>query len=687
MNENSLSVRSIPLLPSTGPAPASADTATMTALRYRQPSPPQHGGPSTEDEFDPLTISAATTAPSHDSHVTSTRDSATTSLLGQINDCCVACHRTIMSGCWERSRYDWIITVFPCWSWLQTYRQNVRFSGDLLAGITVGIMVIPQSLSYAKLAGLPVQFGLYSAVAPLMGYAVYGSSRHLAVGPVAMVSLLLNSGLSNLLRDKNVEDYQTLYNTLAIQCSFLSGLVYISMGVFRLGFLTRFLSHSVVSGFTTGAAVIIAMSQAKYLLDVEVVRSDKLQDILYSMVGNVSHTNWKTVVMGVLSCALLAACKRLGRLPRWQLLGSSGPLLLTIISITLQLPGIPVVGEIPQGLPRVTVQQWFPIKYFSEIWSVVVPVVLIGFMESIAISKQLAAKHGYEVDSSQELTGLGMANVLGGAFHAYPVAGSFSRSAVNNATGAESALSGFITAIVVSIALLWLTPIFELLPLNALAAIVITGVIGLVDIQEAGQLWMVNRADFIVWMIACTGTMFCGVESGLMVSVFVSLFMVVYQLAFPNVLVLGKLPGTQSYCDIERFSAAEIHPGVVIIRVEAPLFFANAQAVREQINKSTIFEGNDASDPQQLTVRFLILDMTCVSRIDTSALHQIDALIASARVKGVEVCFCNVSTLCSHGLRASKLDEKIGLHFLFDTLAGAVEWCEKEYVDQHKGQA
>jgi sulfate transporter 4 len=310
----------------------------------------------------------------------------------------------------------------PMWSWLKTYDYRHWLLTDLVAGLTVGVMVIPQSMSYAKLAGLPVEFGLYSALVPVYAYALFGTSRQLAVGPVALISLMLSTGLGKILKDEyhslelDSPEYKLQYQQLAIQTSFLVGVVYIAMGLCRLGFVTIFLSHAVISGFTTGAAVIIGMSQVKYLFDIKVTQSDHLYELVHSIALKLDEFNWKTFVFGSTSIAALVALKTIGKhYPRFKWVRAAGPITVTTVSIVLtvlldlQDKGIPVVGHIPKGLPKLTVSEWTPIQYWSKLMVVVISISIVGFMESIAIAKQLASKHKYDIDASTELIGLGMA--------------------------------------------------------------------------------------------------------------------------------------------------------------------------------------------------------------------------------------------------------------------------------------
>lgn len=359
-------------------------------------------------------------------------------------------------------------SLFPFLKWLKTYDRS-DLAQDIIAGLTVGVMIIPQSMSYAKLAGLPVEYGLYSALMPVFAYAVWGTSRQLAVGPVALVSLLVSTGLTSIVDPVNSDgsidqDLQDQYNTLAIETAFLVGVVYLIMGVFRLGFVTILLSHAVISGFTTGAAIIIGFSQVKYFFGYEVERSDVLHEGIHHLVEHIDQFDWRTFTMGMGSLAILMGMKNIGkRYPHLKWVRAIGPLTVTTLSILITWGAgidIPIVESIPKGLPPLTVDRW-KLGDVDKLVTPVISITIVGFMESIAIAKQLASKHKYEIDSSQELIGLGMSNFIGAMFGAYPITGSFSRSAVNHESGAKSGVSALCTAVLVGVILLLLTPVFE----------------------------------------------------------------------------------------------------------------------------------------------------------------------------------------------------------------------------------
>jgi sulfate transporter 4 len=637
---------------------------------------------------------------------------------------------SIFCGCGNNSDGDkktpkeWLETLLPMTAWLSTYKWREYLQTDVLAGLTVGVMIVPQSMSYAKLAGLPVQFGLYSSLVPIYAYAFFGSSRQLAVGPVAMVSLLLSTGLTMILEKEGITkestseaEYEQIYTTLALQTSVLVGICYIVMGVLRLGFVTIFLSHAVVSGFTSAAAIIIGLSQVKYIFGYDIPNDKSLHGILKNIFANIEKFNWKTFLLGTSCVFTLMGLKKVAqKYPRLKWTRAAGPLLVTVVCIVLQATidlearGIPIVGYIPAGLPSFTGDIVFPVTNMGNLAIVVLSIVIVGFMESIAIAKKLAQTHGYELDSSLELVGLGMANLTSGLFGGYPVTGSFSRSAVNNASGAHSGLSAMVTATMVAITLLCLTSVFELLALAALASIVISGVISLVDCSEAIYLWRVHKFDFCVWMAAFIGTLFLGVELGLGISVGISLLLVLFESAYPHTAVLGRLPGTHQYRNIKQYPDAEEYDGILLARVDAPIYFANTQHVRDKIHKyyqraeerlreeggnNDVYdkdeEGNGKDEQQPLNtpdrevkrIQFIILELNPVSHIDTSAVHTLQEMSSSFRKeKDIRLCLTNPNPRVMQRLVQSGLADEIGRERIFVSLHDAVHYCLEQMDTQ-----
>lgn len=452
--------------------------------------------------------------------------------------------------------------------------------------------------------------------------------------------------------------------------------------------LSLSLSHTIYC-----ARQIIGASQLKYIFGYNTERSDVIYEILYNLFINISEFNYKTFLMGTCSILLLVAFKWIGKhLPRFKFVRALGPLTVTVLGIVLvaifqlQDKGIPVVGSIPQGLPAFTATEWTPIADFDQLMVLVIAIAIVGFMESIAIAKQLASKHKYEIDASQELIGLGMANFLGGMFQSYPVTGSFSRSAVNNESGAQSGISGLVTATLVGLVLLLLTSIFEILPLNILAAIVISGVLGLLDFDEAKYLWRVHKFDFSVWLIACFGTMFLGVEIGLAIAVAVSLLIVIYESAYPHTAVMGRLPGTTVYRNIKQYPEAERYDRIVIVRIDAPLYFANSMNVRDKIRKYRLAAEKEMAERNE-EVKYLIIELTPVSHVDTTALHILEDMHINYNSRGQQLVFANPSLLVMERFVSSGFADRVGRQHFFSCSHDAVNWClaelDVEAVSEH----
>lgn len=361
--------------------------------------------------------------------------------------------------------------TFPCIKWLKIYKWS-KSQADIIAGMTVGVMLIPQGMAYAMIAGLEPQYGLYAGFIPVYVYAIFGSSRQLAVGPVALVSLLTESNLSSL---ADSETQKKLYAELAVKLAFLCGLIQFLMGLFRFGFIVNFLGHSVVSGFTSGAAILIGLSQLKHIMGYDIKKSHVLHETMQSTFEGIDGFHGLTFGTGCAWIVMLLTMKHIGKTyPKFKWVRACGPLITCFVSglftatCDLEKKGVKIIGAIEPGLPEV--QNVFNSDHFSDLIVGAVVISLVGFLESISIAKGIAAKRGYEVNATQELNAIGLANIFGSLFSAYPTTGSFSRSAVNNDTGAESGVSAFITATLILVTLLILTPVFYFLPKNVLAA-------------------------------------------------------------------------------------------------------------------------------------------------------------------------------------------------------------------------
>ncbi|KNA10848.1 hypothetical protein SOVF_140610 [Spinacia oleracea] len=574
----------------------------------------------------------------------------------------------------EMSVTEWISVFLPCYRWVRSYNFHDYLQCDLMAGITVGVMVVPQAMSYAKLAGLAPIYGLYSGCLPVFIYAIFGSSRQLAVGPVALTSLLVSNVLSKI-----ADPADDLYTELAITLALMVGILECLMGLLRLGWIIRFISHAVISGFTTASAIVIALSQAKYFLGYDIVRSSEIIPLAKSIISGIDQFSWPPFVMGSLILAVMLIMKHLGKTRKYlRFLRAAGPLTGVVVGTAIvkifHPSAISVVGEIPQGLPEFSVP-----KAFAQFKSLIPTACLItgvAILESVGIAKALAAKNGYDLDSNQELFGLGVANIAGSFFSSYPSTGSFSRSAVNHESGAKTGFAGILTGIIMSCSLLFLTPLFENIPQCALAAIVISAVMGLVDYEEAKILWRVDKKDFFLWAITFAATLFLGIEIGVLVGVGFSLAFVIYESANPHIAVLGRLPGTTIYRNVQQYPEAYKYHGLVVVRVDAPIYFANTSYIKDRLREyeSTVDE-SVRRGPEVERVYFVILELSPVTYVDSSAVQALKDLYHEYKARGIQIVIANPNQDVLMTFTRAGLVELIGKEWYFVRVHDAVQVC------------
>lgn len=569
---------------------------------------------------------------------------------------------------------EWIEFLIPCSRWIRIYKWREYLQVDLMAGITVGVMLVPQSMSYAKLAGLQPIYGLYSGFVPIFVYAIFGSSRQLAVGPVALVSLLVSNVLGSV-----ADTSSELYTELAILLALMVGILQCIMGLLRLGWLIRFISHSVISGFTTASAIVIGLSQAKYFLGYDIDKSSKIIPLVKSIIAGADKFSWPPFVMGSVMLAILLVMKHLGKSRKYlRFLRAAGPLTAVVLGTffvkLFHPPSISIVGEIPQGLPKFSVPRAF--EYAESLIPTAFLITGVAILESVGIAKALAAKNGYELDSNQELFGLGVSNVLGSFFSAYPTTGSFSRSAVNHESGAKSGVSAIVSGIIITCALLFLTPLFENIPQSALAAIVISAVIGLVDYDEAIFLWRVDKKDFLLWILTSTTTLFLGIEIGVMVGVGASLAFVIHESANPHIAVLGRLPGTTVYRNVKQYPEAYTYNGIVIVRIDAPIYFANISYIKDRLREyEVVVDSSTRRGPEVERINFVILEMAPVTYIDSSAVQALKDLYQEYKLRDIQIAISNPNPDILLTLSKAGLVELIGKEWYFVRVHDAVQVC------------
>lgn len=550
----------------------------------------------------------------------------------------------------------------PILDWGRTYDRNA-FSNDMIAAVIVTIMLIPQSLAYALLAGLPPEAGIYASIAPIILYAIFGTSRALAVGPVAVVSLLTASAIGQI-----AEQGTAGYAVAALTLAFLSGGFLLLMGVLRLGFLANFLSHPVIAGFITASGILIATSQLKHILGVD-AHGHTLPEMLLSLGTHLSDISWITVVIGGAATAFLFWVRKnlkptLARIGTPAMLADivtkAGPV-AAVVATTVAVwafdlagQGVRIVGEVPRSLPPLTMPGLSP----DLIGALLVPAILIsviGFVESVSVAQTLAAKKRQRIDPDQELIGLGAAN-LGAAFTGgYPVTGGFSRSVVNFDAGAETPAAGAFTAIGLAVAAVALTPLVYYLPNATLAATIIVAVLGLVDLSILKKTWAYSRADFVAVAATVVLTLGLGVEVGVASGVAISVLLHLYKTSRPHVAEVGLVPGSQHFRNIHRHEV-ETDPSLVTLRVDESLYFVNARFLEDLIQKR-VTDG--------CTVRHLVLMCSAVNDVDYSALESLEAINQRLKDMGVGLHLSEVKGPVLDRLKRSHfLDELNGRVFL-----------------------
>jgi SulP family sulfate permease len=522
---------------------------------------------------------------------------------------------------------------FPILEWGREYRKDTLIT-DLIAAVIVTIMLIPQSLAYAMLAGLPPQMGLYASILPLIVYAVFGTSRTLAVGPVAILSLM-TAAAAGKIAPQGTE----AYIQAALILAFLSGAILLLLGLVRAGFLANFLSHPVVSGFITASGIIIAASQLKHILGID-AGGHNLLEIIISLVQGLGQINLPTLIIGMASLAFLFGSRqhlkpaliKLGLTDKSAaIITRTAPVFAVIVSILtvalLQLDeaGVRILGDVPRRLPDIGMPAFDRDIWFQLLGSAAL-ISLIGFVESVSVAKTLAAKKRQRIDPDQELIGLGVASLSAGISSGYPVTGGLARSAVNFDAGAKTPAAGAFTAIGIALATLFLTPYLFFLPQAVLAATIIVAVLSLVDLKAIRQVWSYSRSDFSAMAATILVTLFAGVELGVTTGVALSLFLHLYNTSRPHFALVGQVPGTHHFRNVNRHSVV-ISDTALIIRIDESLYFANARFLEDTVHCVV------SNRPD---LKHLVLMCSAVNRIDASGLESLEAInhrLADANVQ------------------------------------------------------
>ena len=519
-------------------------------------------------------------------------------------------------------RDTWIGQALPIVQWMPHYGMT-DLRADLVSGVTIGVMLVPQGMAYAVIAGLPPIYGLYAALVPLLVYPLLGTSRHLSWGPTALDMLILVAGLSAL-----AEVGTDRYVTLAIVMTATVGLIQIAMGLAQFGFVANLLSRPVIAGLTTAAALIIGFSQLGNFLGIALSQSQFVHTLAWEALQRVAEANPVSVLIGG-GCVLVLVA-----LPRWtplipEALVVVGGATLATWGLNLETEGVELVGSIPEGLPGIN----FPAVQITDVRGLLpaaLTLALVQFMKNVSLGRVFAARHQYAINANRELVSMGAANLIGSFFQAIPSSGSFSRSAVNDQAGVRTALSNVFAAAVVALTLLFLTPLFYYLPMPALAAIIMVAGFSLIDVDEITSLFKAKERDGYIALFTAGCTLSVGIQEGILLGIGASMIAVLYRISRPNVAELGHVPGTRLFRDLDRFDQAERIDDILVLRVDASFSFANAEYFKDFILESEQ-EGRD--------IRVVIIDGTSINDLDTTAVEALQSVSETLEDRGIELYF------------------------------------------------
>jgi SulP family sulfate permease len=559
-------------------------------------------------------------------------------------------------------------SYFPILEWIKTYNKSF-FKKDFIAGITVGVMLIPQGMAYAMIAGLPPVYGLYAALLPQIIYALMGTSRQLAVGPVAMDSLLVASAL-NTMAIINADHYISL----AIFLALFVGLIQIFLGLLKFGFLVNFLSKPVINGFTSAAAMIIGLSQLNHMLGIELPSSSFLHQIIQSLWEKSQEIDPFTLLITLGSILLIFGFKKISsEIPAALIV----VILATILTASLQWDnsGVKIVGFIPQGLPSIQLQS-ISIREIYQLFPMAITLALIAFLEAISVAKGIEQKENKDrVMPNQELIALGTANLIGSFFQSYPTTGGFSRTAVNHQTGAKTGIASLISALLVGLTLIFFTELFYHLPKAVLGAIILMAVINLIDLKYPLHLWKTHREEFFVLLFTFTVTLFFGIKEGILLGAFMSLSLMVYRSTQPHIAVLGRIKGTSIFRNVLRFpEQVETFQGVMIIRFDGQLFFANHNYFKKQIN--------DRIEKQKDHIKYLVVDAGPINYVDATALGTLHLWIKELKQKNTKVMWVKTIGPLRDIFYRNGMIKIIGEKNFFSSLETAIKFIDGEEVSQ-----
>ncbi|KAJ3673765.1 hypothetical protein LUZ60_005757 [Juncus effusus] len=578
-------------------------------------------------------------------------------------------------------------SFFPILDWGKKYNLR-KFKGDFIAGLTIASLAIPQDIGYAKLANLSPQYGLYSSFVPPLIYAVMGSSRDIAIGPVAVVSLLLGTLLK---AEINPTKQKEEYLHLAFTATFFAGITEAALGFLRLGFIVDFLSHAAIVGFMAGAAITIALQQLKGFLGIKnFTTNTDIISVMKSVWGSVNHGwNWQTAVIGLCFLTFLLITKYISKKNKklfW--VAAVAPLISVIISTLCvyltraDKDGVNIVKHINKGINPSSIHKiYWSGPNLAKGAKIGIIAGMVGLTEAIAIGRTFATLKDYPIDGNKEMIALGVMNVAGSFTSCYVATGSFSRSAVNYMAGCNTTVSNIVMSIVVMLTLEVITPLFKYTPNAVISAIIISAVVGLVDVSAAYTIWKVDKLDFLACMGAFFGVIFKSVEIGLLIAVVLSLAKILLQVTRPRTALLGNLPRTTIYRNIDQYPDATKVPGVLIVRVDSAIYFSNANYIKERILRWLRDEEDLNTEKSLPRIEYLIVEMSPVIDIDTSGIHALDELFRTLQKRSVQLALANPGPIVMEKIQSAKLNVLIGHENIYLTVGDAVANCAPKSLD------
>lgn len=533
-------------------------------------------------------------------------------------------------------------------------------------------MLIPQGMAYALIAGLPPVYGLYASVVPQIIYAIFGTSRQLSVAPVAMDSLLVATGVSVLAAEGT-----DAYITFAILLALFMGVAQFTLGLIRMGFITNLLSKPVISGFTSAAALIIGLNQLKHLLGIDVVRGHEIHKVLASAFEKIGEVHWLTLIIGLSGIAFIKFSKRLSpKIPGALMAVTIG--ILAVFILGLDEKGVSVVRDIPQGLPAFIVPNvsW---DLIEKLLPLSMTIAVVAYMEAFSVAKAIESKRrNYKVRPNQELIALGAANIVGSLFQSYPVTGGFSRSAVNEQSGAQTPLASIISAFLVAMTLLFLTPLFYHLPHAILAAIIMVAVSGLIDTKYILTLWKTNKVELGLLLATAVVTLIFGMVPGIVSGIILSVLILLFKAANPHMALLGRVNGFSEYRNLKRFDNLETWEELMIVRVDVPFVFVNIQTIKERIINEAL-KGEEK-------LKYVILDAASVVHMDATGIIGVRDLIESLKEKEITLLFAEVIGPVRDALYLNDLVNTESGKTFFLTTDDAVKYCLSEEVEASRAK-